>query len=227
MYAVIKTGGKQYRVAPGDRLRVETLDAAQGDTVSLSSVLMVSDGDNITVGSPEIDGASVSATVMSHGRGKKIEVIKFRRRKHYRRQMGHRQNYTELQITEIAGSGGSVLASAPIETAAPAPEPAPAPAVEEAPAAAAEPAASTEAVGGYKGLDAPQGEKDDLTRINGVGPVIEETLNNLGVYHFWQVAQFSDEDVAKVNADIAFPGRIEREDWIAQAKVLADGSSDA
>ena len=102
MYAVIKTGGKQYRVAPGDKLRVESLDVEEGDTVNLEPVLMVSDGEAVAVGSPEIAGASVSATVMSHGRGKKIDIIKFRRRKHYRRQMGHRQNYTELKIEAIS-----------------------------------------------------------------------------------------------------------------------------
>jgi len=101
MYAVIKTGGKQYRVAPGDKLRVESLDADEGSTINLDSVLLVSDGDKLTVGAPVVEGASVSATVMSHGRGKKIEIIKFRRRKHYRRQMGHRQNFTELKIDAI------------------------------------------------------------------------------------------------------------------------------
>ena len=102
MYAVIKTGGKQYRVEAGDKLRVESLDADEGETVSLDSVLMVCDGDNVSVGSPELDGASVSATVLAHGRGKKIDIVKFRRRKHYRRQMGHRQNYTELKIEGIS-----------------------------------------------------------------------------------------------------------------------------
>lgn len=101
MYAVIKTGGKQYRVATGDKLRVETLDVDEGATVNLDSVLMVSDGESLTVGAPMVSGATVSATVLSHGRGKKIEIVKFRRRKHYRRQMGHRQNYTELEITGI------------------------------------------------------------------------------------------------------------------------------
>lgn len=220
MYAVIKTGGKQYRVAPGDRLKVETLAAEQGSTVNLSSVLMLSDGDNVTVGAPEIDGASVSATVVSHGRGKKIEVIKFRRRKHYRRQMGHRQNYTELQITGISGSDGSVMASAPIVESAPAPA---APAAEPAVEAAA-PEVSTEK---FKGLDAPQGEKDDLTRINGIGPVIEETLNGMGIYHFHQIAAFTERDIEMVNDDISFPGRIEREEWISQAKALVEGGSES
>lgn len=102
MYAVIKTGGKQYRVAPGDKLRVESLDADEGQTVNLDSVLMVCDGDAVAVGTPELSGASVSATVLTHGRGKKIDIVKFRRRKHYRRQMGHRQNYTELKIESIS-----------------------------------------------------------------------------------------------------------------------------
>lgn len=102
MYAVIKTGGKQYRVAEGDKLRVETLDAEEGATVNLDQVLLVGDGENINVGTPTLAGASVSATVLAHGRGKKINVIKFRRRKHYRRQMGHRQNFTELKITGIS-----------------------------------------------------------------------------------------------------------------------------
>jgi large subunit ribosomal protein L21 len=102
MYAVVKTGGKQYRVQPGDKLRVESLDADEGATINLDSVLMVCDGDSVAVGSPELAGASVSATVLSHGRGDKIDIVKFRRRKHYRRQMGHRQNYTELKIEGIS-----------------------------------------------------------------------------------------------------------------------------
>lgn len=103
MFAVIKTGGKQYRVSQGDKLRVESLDADEGDSVSLDQVFMVGEGDKVTVGEPVIAGASVSAKVLSHGRGKKVDIVKFRRRKHYRRQMGHRQNYTEVEITGISG----------------------------------------------------------------------------------------------------------------------------
>lgn len=102
MYAVIKTGGKQYRVAQGDRLRVETLSANEGDTVELIEVLMVVDGDDIKVGAPLLEGAKVAAKVVAHGRGKKVKIIKFRRRKHHRKQMGHRQNYTELEIESIS-----------------------------------------------------------------------------------------------------------------------------
>jgi len=102
MYAVVVTGGKQYRVAEGDTLRVELLDAEQGSTVSLDQVLLVANGDNIKVGSPTVSGAKVEAEVVSHGRAKKINIIKFRRRKHHRKQQGHRQYFTELKITGIS-----------------------------------------------------------------------------------------------------------------------------
>ncbi|NOZ53297.1 MAG: 50S ribosomal protein L21 [Gammaproteobacteria bacterium] len=102
MYAVIKTGGKQYRVVKGEKLKVETLSVETGASVDLTDVLMVADGDNVTVGTPMVDGGKVTATVVSHGRGKKIDIVKFRRRKHHRKQMGHRQNYTEIEITDIS-----------------------------------------------------------------------------------------------------------------------------
>ncbi len=102
MYAVIKTGGKQYRVTPGERLRVETLPAEVGTEVTLDHVLMVADGDKVTTGSPTVSGASVKATVVAHGRGEKIRINKMRRRKHYRKTQGHRQNYTEIQISGIS-----------------------------------------------------------------------------------------------------------------------------
>ena len=102
MYAVIKTGGKQYRVSKGDTLRVETLAADEGAAVEFDSVLMVADGDDIKVGTPFVSGGKVTATVKGHGRGEKIEVIKFRRRKHFDKKTGHRQNYTEVEITGIS-----------------------------------------------------------------------------------------------------------------------------
>ena len=103
MYAVIKSGGKQYRVAPGDKLRVESLTAEEGATLELDQVMMIADGDDVKIGTPFIEGGKVSAVVKAHGRGKKIEIVKFRRRKHHRKQMGHRQHYTELEITGISG----------------------------------------------------------------------------------------------------------------------------
>ena len=104
MYAVIKSGGKQYKVEKGDKLKVEKIDAEAGKDISIDDVLMLVDGENVTVGTPLIKGAKVSAKVESHGRGPKIKIIKFRRRKHHRKQMGHRQACTELSITEIAAS---------------------------------------------------------------------------------------------------------------------------
>ena len=102
MYAVIKTGGKQYRVVPGERLKVEKLETEVGGTVTLNQVLMVSDGDKTTIGSPIVKGASVKATVGSHGRGDKVMIFKMRRRKHYRKTQGHRQSFTEIKIEAIA-----------------------------------------------------------------------------------------------------------------------------
>ncbi len=102
MYAVIKTGGKQYRVKEGQTLKVEKLQAEAGAAVEFDEVLMVADGDDIKIGAPRLDDGKVTATVKSQGRGKKVEIVKFRRRKHYRKQMGHRQSYTEIQITGIS-----------------------------------------------------------------------------------------------------------------------------
>ncbi|MCC2654983.1 MAG: rplU [Panacagrimonas sp.] len=101
MYAVIKTGGKQYRVASGDTLKIETLVADVGATVSFDEVLLVGQGDSVKVGAPIVSGGSVKAEVVAHGRGDKIRIIKHRRRKHYHKEQGHRQNFTQVKITEI------------------------------------------------------------------------------------------------------------------------------
>ncbi len=103
MYAVIATGGKQYRVTEGQTLKVEKLTADVGASLDMDKVLMVANGDDIKIGKPYIDGGKVTATVKSHGRGEKIRIVKFRRRKHSRKTQGHRQSYTELEITGIAG----------------------------------------------------------------------------------------------------------------------------
>ena len=101
MYAVIATGGKQYKVTKGETLRVEKLAGDEGSTVKLDNVLMVADGDKVSVGTPTLDKATVTAKIMAHGRGKKVEIIKFRRRKNSRSQAGHRQSYTEIEVTDI------------------------------------------------------------------------------------------------------------------------------
>ena len=101
MYAVINTGGKQYKVSPGDVVRVETLDAKKGDTVELKDVYMIADGDKVSVGKPRLESAKVTAEVLGEGRGEKLLIFKHRKRKGYRRTNGHRQNYTSIKVKEI------------------------------------------------------------------------------------------------------------------------------
>ena len=103
MYAVIKTGGKQYKVAPGQKLKVEQIPADVGAAVILDQVLLVGEGESVRLGQPIVAGATVKATVVSHGRGEKVKIFKMRRRKHYQKDQGHRQNYTELKIEAIQG----------------------------------------------------------------------------------------------------------------------------
>jgi large subunit ribosomal protein L21 len=101
MYAIIRTGGKQYRVQSGEQLRVEALPAEVGATVSIDEVLLVGNGEGVKIGAPFVSGAKVKATVVSHGRGDKVRIFKLRRRKHYQKTQGHRQSYTELRIDDI------------------------------------------------------------------------------------------------------------------------------
>ena len=103
MYAIVKTGGKQYKVAPGENLKVEQIPADVGAEVILDQVLMVGEGESVRLGQPTVAGATVKATVVAQGRGDKVRIFKMRRRKHYRKHQGHRQNYTELKIDSIAG----------------------------------------------------------------------------------------------------------------------------
>jgi len=186
MYAVVKTGGKQYRVAVGDKLKVESLKVEQGDKVTLDQVLMIGDGDE--------------ATVLGNGRGKKLRVVKFRRRQNSRTRNGHRQNYTELEITAIGGKAAKKKAEPKV-------------------AKKAEPKAEA------KSADKPAPKKvaaksaaDDLTRISGVGPVIVGKLEKMGITTFQQIADFSADDIARVDEELNFKGRIERDEWVKQAK---------
>jgi large subunit ribosomal protein L21 len=102
MYAVIKTGGKQYRVVAGEKLKVEQIPADVGSEITIDQVLMVGEGESVKIGTPLVSGAAVTATVVSHGRHDKIRIFKMRRRKHYQKRQGHRQNYTELRIEAIS-----------------------------------------------------------------------------------------------------------------------------
>ena len=102
MYAVISTGGKQYKLAKGDVCRIEKLNAEEGAKIDLDKVLMIADGDNINIGTPYVAGGKVTATIKSHGRAKKVEIMKFRRRKHHQKRTGHRQYFTEIEVTGIS-----------------------------------------------------------------------------------------------------------------------------
>ncbi len=121
MYAVIRTGGKQYRVVPGARLRVEKLDAEEGAKIEFDQVLLVGEGTDVTVGKPLVEGGLVTAKVLSQGKGKKVTIIKFHRRKNYLRTKGHRQFYTEVEITDVSTKGGAKKVAAKVPAVAKAP----------------------------------------------------------------------------------------------------------
>jgi large subunit ribosomal protein L21 len=167
---------------------------------------MIGDGDSVEVGTPTLD-KTVDATVLSNGRGKKLRIVKFRRRQNSRTRTGHRQNYTELEITAIGGK-----AAAPKKTAAAKKAVAPkaATAKKEAAPKKAAPKKAAKAEG-----------TDDLSKISGVGPVIVGKLEGLGITTFQQIADFTAEDVTRIDSELNFKGRIERDEWIKQATEFA------
>jgi large subunit ribosomal protein L21 len=114
MYAVIKTGGKQYKVAAGDKIKIEQMPADIGAEITIDQVLAVGAGESISLGAPLVAGATVSATVLAHGRHDKVRIFKLRRRKHYKKQQGHRQHYTEIFVSRIASPLGESSAQAPV-----------------------------------------------------------------------------------------------------------------
>jgi large subunit ribosomal protein L21 len=206
MFAVIKTGGKQYRVAAEDVIEVERTGAAEGDIIEFP-VLMLGGEGNVEVGTPTIDGASVAAQVTALTRGPKIIIFKKKRRKHYRRKNGHRQDLMTVQITEILTDGKK-----PSKKAA-----APAPKKDEAPKAAAK---SDDAP---KAAEAPAGVKDDVEIIGGVGPALKKKLAGAGVTTLTQIAAMSADDMARLDEELKLGGRTEREEWIEQARELLAG----
>jgi large subunit ribosomal protein L21 len=223
MFAVLKTGGKQYKVQSGDLLRVEKLAADAGETVQFNEILMLG-GDVPVVGSPRVDDAAVQAEVIDQIKGPKtINFVKRRRKHSSQRTKGHRQQLTLLRVTDILSSGadasgikaavgaGSVASAAPVAAAKPA-----AKAKAAAPVAAAKPAAKAKAA-----APAVAGA-DDLKQLSGVGPALEKKLHAAGVTSFAQIAAWTDADVAAMDEKLSLKGRIEREGWIAQAKELAN-----
>lgn len=209
MYAVIESGGKQYRVAVGDRVKVESLRAEPGAEVQLENVLLVADGDEVQVGAP-YTGATVAATVVEHGRGPKVRILKFRRRQNSRRHAGHRQNYTELEITSIGGK--STGSAAPKKASS---------------AAGGEPADGKKASGKAAAQagetpteSATTAARDDLTQLTGVGPVLAEKLQKAGVTSLAQIAEWTPEDIDRIDEELNVKSRVERDDWVGQAKKL-------
>ena len=207
MFAVIKTGGKQYRVAADDLLKVERIEAETGQIVELTEVLMVGDGDKAEIGAPLVDGAMVTAEVVEQGRAKKVITFKKRRRQNSRRTKGHRQHLTTLRISEILTGGAkpSKKAAAPKKAEA----------KTEAPKAEAAAAAPL--------FTAPAGDADKLTDIKGIGPVAEKQLNEQGITTFAQIAALSDADVTKIDENMPFSAD-QISDWREQAKALAKGA---
>ena len=250
-FAIMKTGGKQYRVAPGDVLRVERLAAQAGDKVQFNEVVMLG-GDETRIGSPTVDGAAVQADVIDQIRGDKVIHFVKRRRKHgSKRTKGHRQHLTLVRITDILASGADasgvtaavgsgsvkdfVVASATATAAAtmvapnvgkPKGKPAK-PAEAAAPTATAEPkeiAEDPSAEGTRPAnllTEARGGQPDDLKKISGVGPKLEGLLHANGVFHFDQIAAWGEDEIAYMDDKLSFKGRIARDNWIEQATTFA------
>ena len=258
MFAVMKTGGKQYKVAKDDTLRVERLAAEAGETVQFNEILMLG-GKDVVVGDPMIAGAAVQAEIVDQIKGEKVINFKKRRRKHSsQRTQGHRQNLPVIKVTEILEKGGdksgvkaaigtgavsaaalaamgasTATKAAPKKKAAKAEPKAAAPKAEPKKAAPKKAAAKKDEdrneaaaeTGSRPGnlLDGPKGDADDLKKISGVGPKLEGTLHEIGVYHFWQIAEWGKAEIDYMDDRLSFKGRIERDDWIGQAKDLAKG----
>jgi large subunit ribosomal protein L21 len=213
MFAVIKTGGKQYKVAEGDTITVEKLDTEAGKDVTFETVLMLGNGDDVTVGAPLVDGASVFGEVEEQTRGDKVIIRKKRQRQTYRRTQGHRQHLTVVKITGISADGKKPAKKA-------APKKAAAPKAETPAAEAAAPAAKPE-VDSRGRIANLEGKPDNLKKISGVGPVLEKKLHEAGIYFFWQVANLKEDQIADLEEEMSFPGRITRDEWIKQAEEFA------
>ncbi|MBS3850216.1 50S ribosomal protein L21 [Devosia sp. BSSL-BM10] len=217
-FAVIKTGGKQYKVAANDVLKIEKLDAEAGTIVTFDQVLMVGD----EVGAPLIEGATVAAELLETRKQKTVIIFKKNRRHNYRRRNGHRQLLSTVRITEILTGGAKptikaagVAAKTDAVSEA---KPAKAKTAAKAPAADAKAAAPKKAA-----AKADADFNDDIKLIGGVGPALEKKLNAAGVTSLTQIAAWTADDVVKFDDLLSFKGRIERDEWITQAQDLVAG----
>ena len=207
MFAVLKTGGKQYKVQSGDVLRVEKLAAAAGEKVQFNEILMVGS----TVGAPLVADAGVQAEVIDQIKGEKtIHYVKRRRKHSSQRKKGHRQQLTLLRVTEILEKGAE---KSGVKAAVGAGSVAGVAVAAAAPKAKAAPKAEKAA--------APAAGGDDLKLLSGVGPALEKKLHAAGVTTFAQIAAWGDAEIAEFDEKLSFKGRIEREGWVEQAKELA------
>ncbi len=218
MFAVLKTGGKQYKVASGDVLKVEKLAGNAGDKVQFNEVLMLG-GDKVVVGAPLVEDAAVQAEIIDQIKGPKLIHFVKRRRKHSsQRKKGHRQQLTVLRVTEILASGASksgvaaAVGAASVKGDAPAAE-----AKKPAAKKAAKPATDK-----AKKAAAPAGE-DDLKVLSGVGPALEKKLKEAGVTTLAQIAEWTEEQIAAIEEKISAKGKAAREGWVEQARKLIEG----
>ena len=220
MFAVLKTGGKQYKVKSGDMLRVEKIAADAGEKVQFNDVLMLG-GDAPVIGAPFVDGAAVQAEVVDQVKGDKVIHFVKRRRKHgSQRTKGHRQQLTVLRVTDILEKGGDKSGVKAAIGAGSVSGVAVAAAAAKAPAKKAEKKDEPKA---EAPKTAAKAAGDDLKQLSGVGPALEKKLHDAGVTTFAQVAAWTEDDVAAMDEKLSFKGRIEREGWIEQAKKLAEG----
>jgi large subunit ribosomal protein L21 len=211
MFAVIKTGGKQYRVAAEDVLKIDRIAGEVGEIVQLGEVLACGEGEKISIGAPLVDGASVAVEVVEQGRGPKVIAFKKRRRQNSRRTRGHRQLLTTVRISEILLDGAKPSKKAAAK-AAPKKK-----AKEEAPAEAAEKAAPKKAEKAEKKADTKAG--DDLTAIKGIGPKAAEQLAEQGISTYAELAALTDERIAEIDEAVPFSAD-QIKDWRDQAKEL-------
>jgi large subunit ribosomal protein L21 len=234
MFAVIKTGGKQYRVAAQDLLMIEKVAGEAGDIIEFSEVLMVGEGASASVGAPLVEGALVTAEIIEQGRARKVIAFKKRRRQNSQRTRGHRQHLTTVQISEILTNGAKPSKKVAAKKEAPKAEakkdtpkadaPKPAKAKAEPAKAAAKPVeekteTKAEAAPAAALFKAPKGDADKLTTIKGIGPVAEKQLNEQGITTFAQIAKLTKADIKKIDEAMPFSAD-QITDWQAQAKEL-------
>ncbi|MDG2056073.1 MAG: 50S ribosomal protein L21 [Tateyamaria sp.] len=215
MFAVLKTGGKQYKVQSGDTLRVEKLAANAGDTVQFNEVLMIG-GDAPVVGSPVVADAGVQAEVIEQIKGPKtINFVKRRRKHSSKRTKGHRQQLTLIRVTDILASGASASGIMAAENGA------------GFVLGSEDAKPAKKAKSSKSSVESPKPETtdsaDDLSKLSGVGPVMVKKLNSEGVINFAQIAAWTPEDIAEIDEKLSLKGRIDRDDWVKQATDLAKG----